>query len=1017
MEKNVRPTRISASLVLASLLLVSMLFVGYLPTVHASTDPPAWYLTVRGVLDSDRYSLYPYRPSVGPSEPGLNLTIGFSQFGEMINTITNIGLQYDSVDPFAAPSGSAPSSLIPKQLWLQGWLINITYNHVTLGRRNVWAMALHSDTNTFGGPWLRVDFGYAGFADCGDVTPPAAGDMPGIKDNCEDPADRGYDQFNYAAGLRFGGRKTNGTAITQPIQVLYDGPRRFVALLNTTIYDHPVSGPDTSADIPLVRIIFIIDFNKVKKEVTIFKDIKSLIGDKILVGKMNVQFSNRGQVDLGREPSPGYKSFVHFYTEGTCGEDDTMTEGLLTKKDPDEYTIINDPQIRRDGKTCGPHYEYHLPPGPSDVPAVFDVLQVINPHPDVRKVFFAAFWPMLSDWTAYGWNIPGVQSGLVFRSMDAGDRHYIDIPTPPGEPEIPFYIGEWDFELDDAAAPDNQWRSITVYGVTDWGTNQYTGRPETDWFWPPNRIPVGLGEDNDPNFPATPNGARENRIEREVAYLLKQKFKPFDLLDAVHKQTYRWVQFATVPTSGIIDLTAHLSLLDAKPWEVVDNPVVGNATFSEGLQHDVRECSTDATCVSKKLSTDWDTYSAFSERVINLDTGRLLVRGVDYVIDTTLAGRPNDAYIRFITVPPGTRVKILYSTTADYNKAQLATAPGQGQSIPLQYAPVRPNNLIAVINLQTGGLVTDAFQLGDCVTDGQGPQLCWSLEQIDDTVEPGTPIKIIYDSIRGRYEWIVVGRDAATVDSAGAAMVSEAFDSLKNIEVDKAGMDMRALPLPDDDVAYVFRKFRTDQTPDRLNYLFNRPAGDFRTALRDDWSTTVPVASSNIIAVGGPQANLFSEYLNEFSSAIFIPGDISLLLVPHWNHPELLPGRRPDVRGHGVITVYKDLNGTVGLAIWGGTGEDTWALSTAMFQYGFAEIIDSCPFIADNFKSPNNPYGCAEPRTYNRLIEFLQDINIGIVTVVVKIEWTPMPSGDRHPRITVIEKLNTFSEKPIHPDP
>ncbi|MEM0444070.1 MAG: hypothetical protein QXF45_03180 [Candidatus Caldarchaeum sp.] len=40
MEKNVRPTRISASMVLALLLLASMLFVGYLPTVHASTDPP-----------------------------------------------------------------------------------------------------------------------------------------------------------------------------------------------------------------------------------------------------------------------------------------------------------------------------------------------------------------------------------------------------------------------------------------------------------------------------------------------------------------------------------------------------------------------------------------------------------------------------------------------------------------------------------------------------------------------------------------------------------------------------------------------------------------------------------------------------------------------------------------------------------------------------------------------------------------------------------------------------------------
>jgi hypothetical protein len=41
----------------------------------------------------------------------------------------------------------------------------------------------------------------------------------------------------------------------------------------------------------------------------------------------------------------------------------------------------------------------------------------------------------------------------------------------------------------------------------------------------------------------------------------------------------------------------------------------------------------------------------------------------------------------------------------------------------------------------------------------------------------------------GRYEWTVVGRDAASVDSAGASLVTAAFKN-KQVEIGLAGEDM-----------------------------------------------------------------------------------------------------------------------------------------------------------------------------------------------------------------------------------
>ena len=49
-------------------------------------------MTVSGVLDSDYYSLYPY-------ETNASLKVGFSKYGELINSAANVGLEYGAVDP------------------------------------------------------------------------------------------------------------------------------------------------------------------------------------------------------------------------------------------------------------------------------------------------------------------------------------------------------------------------------------------------------------------------------------------------------------------------------------------------------------------------------------------------------------------------------------------------------------------------------------------------------------------------------------------------------------------------------------------------------------------------------------------------------------------------------------------------------------------------------------------------------------------------------------------------------
>ncbi len=193
-----------------------------------------------------------------------------------------------------------------------------------------------------------------------------------------------------------GGRKTTGYAESEPIQVLYDGPRRFVAQTTTHVYDwidqpEMIGGTPGEVDHdeetwPLVDVMLTFVFNKVKKQVIIYKDIKQVIEGKELDSPIDIQFSNREEWDMGSNPT--YRSWAHFYHQNftTCyGPEWHMTPGIMR-----EY-IHTDIVERKLGWTGSP-YGVILPDpdgsGPYEPPVVTGSTRVYWVHPSTGELIF-----------------------------------------------------------------------------------------------------------------------------------------------------------------------------------------------------------------------------------------------------------------------------------------------------------------------------------------------------------------------------------------------------------------------------------------------------------------------------------------------------------------------------------------------------------------------------------------------------------------------------------------------------
>jgi len=999
---------------LSAIIFCSTFAIIYLQSFNASASKASYdsdYMTVSGVLSTDYYVLFPFEKK--------NLTIGFSKYGEMVDYETKVGLNYGGETDAFAPG----ESKVTEAQWVEGWIINITY--VQGGEyRNVWARATYSD-----------------YYDASGI----AGDW---KENCTDGS----------TGLtNRGGRKTSGGAITDPIKVLYNGPRRFVALLNTAIY------AESTHSTPLVNITFTIVFDKVVKYVVVYKDIKRTdVGKNI--GDMQIEFSNRGEWDLGDGTPP--KSYAHFYTgqstlydghyqawyngtgvptgyNGTYDVCQIIDDGLnyvawaafwprpivsyvgATQIEANRITILSSISTKTEviNGSSLTNGAYTLAEEPAvypqkngtgifwlEQPMVFvnDRYKVVNSSTLSECVYYFDDNNTIRFPTGY---VPS-SSDIIKIVYKYNSMARTDLSS---EPNSPFVIGEWAFKMNEAR---EMFRAVTVYGITD------------------------LHDGSDANI-----SGGSNTIDSEVDYYLDQVFNPYDLYSAVHKDTRRWVDFHNVTSA---EYTAQ-----RVSFNLTHKPVI--------------------------KPTDWTDYCQFAEKVEwngALKTpyrASSIFGGYNYTFYVDESDGTGNITITGDNVPAaGTIIKVLYSTNATWqkNKTDIGTfgnvSTSIGGSVTFVPNPVinsttwtDPFGTTYNITILYDAMTADIRTANISATDDirltldikirpesgyvqvhnstyyglNGSQIAFYGNMSvmfkatpSDTVQTSrfrypehlhitgdilirvnhqtyyeeggnsaaiANYTVVYANlttdIGGSYEWIIVGKDAATIDSLGAAYVTEAFDSIKEIKVCAAGMDVN-------DTSF------GPHSPFVMGGATSGSRADYRdslgrSSLQDDWCRRIymssgtqyvypgyPISTSNMIFEGGPIAQLGTEYFNEFTDAFFASSTYvvnntgqsdKILALSCW-------ARNATGGGYAVIAVYKDLNGTIGLVIWGFNGDDTYYASK-----WFWDGLGGTPGI-----------------------QYLQSVNRGVTAIVLKITY---PSADPiHPTISVVERLGTISEKDQH---
>lgn len=988
------------------------------------------YGYVEGLLHNDTYVLYPYEYE--------SLDIGFSKYGEMINPEVSVGLRYDEQDPFANDN-------VSRLEWNQGWLMNISYRYEGVFH-HVWAFALYSDFSEVEGQWQT--------------------------------------RASSPIGPPYGGRKTSGFATTEPIKVLYDGPRRLVALLNTTIYDPSVDNPEDPTDpkgLPLIRLYIQVVFNKVKKYVVLIKDIKLVTKSKLLE-KVQVQFSERGEWDLGHKPAPWTpKSYAHFY------------EALETK--------YKHPWYREEERLWNGSY---------------DLCQIIDKG--LEYVGFAAFWPRLmsftvedmalltreekltdltSWWDTYtgngaktrfefrydmnywfsypncefppDWSIPpprvsvdGVpQEPDLDYSLDEDGIEFIEPPAMGAkivieykiemlqhdmrtEPSVPYVIGEWVFDLsdEDPDLPTNQFRCVTVYSVTDLNDGD----------------DGNIGEDHD-DIP-----------DKEVMFQLDEVFNPWDLRQALGSwswsgdEEYKWwpgewterhVDFFTgdgsetdfwlreqtvVPPFWYRDWNEYCSFRERVlvngvlqvPWSLdPDDPRHDEYDYNITLTHTVVETllegPTEIEAGDKfnltypRLEPDGETLRIEGASPVDL------YKDIDYNIDYTngkiyilhdIELKEHHsltigydlyfpaAFIEFTedsTPPKGVEIKVFYSTlrivwkvdtylacvngivTEEKEDEEMVLVRVDCNYTFLRHRPVMPESWLSymrdVYREWVEVLVNDRPLLkeGNWTIDERNGILNLTLAYKNGQIPDHAVIEVIYPVVVGRYEWTVVGRESAPVDSAGTTMVSEGLREWNNIDAKLGSTDIQDTSHGPKE-PFIFANVsgpgedREDYYDSQMAQTVNEPAG--RAHLKDDWCTTMPVSSSNIIVVGGLYVNVAAEYFNDFTDAYYnrVGSYLGDGFYSHACWARNLYMNTEDI-GYAIISTYKDLNGTTGLIIYGTTGEDTYYACYAL-RYG--------------------------------LLNILQWLQPGVTTIILEFDYTKHPTEECF--FHVVECLGTITE-------
>jgi hypothetical protein len=1018
--------------VLMTVVISLSLVVPLISTVKA-VESAGTYTTVNGVLASDYYILYPFE--------AYSLNVGFSKYGELIGIPAGadqsvqanwVGLEYGSRDPFC------PVSVVPITSWINGWYCDIQYIDPALSGvkrdRHLWAFAMFSDGFGFDGDWASA------------TTP---GSNPGH------------------------GRQTNGYCVTDPLTVLYDGPREYIAISRTHIYDK-----EGAVTWPVVDVCITLRFDKVMKEVTLYKDIKLVIPKMHLWGKLDVQFSNREEYDLG--PANSYDSYAHFYrAEGVTsyGPDWEMAQNLLRENvthfsgtgsktqfviptttlaadfmkvwvggvfaDPSTYTVdvgaktLTFGVAPASGKDIEIHYKYVFAT-PEEWDGVYDIAQIISS--DGAYVAWSGMWPLVSDWTVDG----------ILRYLDplvmVGENDCIT-----GEPkQSPLLISEWDFLMDHTDVP--QFRCVEVKGVAF-------------------RHDAQDSDHGDGNV-----------IDREAMYQLDSVFLPWDLYNSVEKETKRWVEWKSATSST--SFTTHIApglLVPTSEWDQygvfseriiayrTTGPVLLNrwwGDYSASLNANGQLVFTGLPA-NTKLKILYSTRGEVTTQAAGLtqvglcldDSGSIsaadwtiIANGVASAVANVI---PHDGSVELTVVQFSDTARVALSptiiTAANYAAiaASLAAMPQQGgltampEGLNITWMLMYNSANFATATRQIINVATDGgpnVQLNTTTTDpsdpynqttyirdlaasqgldeidaeaiGAGADVLWMREglaltsvappyntgwvqQVTDATAFAeamqTKFAIILGLTMGRYEWVEVGRDAQAVDNTGAALVAEAFDSYKGIGIGISGNDMFATAI-ELQCPSIMSKFGVGTEGSNYKDTLGR------AALADDWCTYWPIASSNIIGVGGLYANLFAYYANDFEDAFFgTPGYAGstysgyITGIPCWNRGwfgDWNVYSSNSTVGYAVISTTMDINGTVLFNVWGHWGRDTYYACQWLHGDAARDWLDS--------RLVGAP-----------AIEELQLAPRGLTSIIVQIYYGTDPS---HPTYTVVECEGTISE-------
>jgi hypothetical protein len=538
-----------------------------------------------------------------------------------------------------------------------------------------------------------------------------------------------------------------------------------------------------------------------------------------------------------------------------------------------------------------------------------------------------------------------------------------------------------------------------------------------------------------------------------VQYYLNETFNPYDLYSAVEKDTRRWVDFHNVTSSEVTAQTVtfnmtHKPVITPDVWTAYCNwaekvewggalqtPYSANSVFG-GYNYTFYRDSSDGTgnititganvpaagtiikvlystnATWQKNKTDIGTFGNTSTTIASDSSGLLIPNSVtnsttwtdpfgttynitipyDYMYAKQLATqnstasatddlgltldvkiRPESGYVKVYNSTYYYADTTLYSTNTTYNG---------NMSVIFQVTP-------------TYILQTNRFRYPEHVHITGDILIRANHTYVSGTHVATANYTVVYANlttdIGGSYEWIIVGKEAATIDSLGAAYITEAFDSTKEITVCAAGMDVN-------DTSF------GPHTPFVMGGASSGNRSDYRdslgrSGLQDDWCQRIymsagtqyvypgyAVSSSNMIFEGGPIAQLGTEYFNEFTDAFFASASYvvndtgqsnKILALSCW-------ARNATGGGYATIGVYKDLNGTIGLVIWGYNGDDTYYASK-----WFWDGLGGQPGI-----------------------QYLQTENRGVTSIVLKITY---PATDpTHPTVSIVERLGTISEKDQH---